>query len=239
MAYTNLFKLFAQNSTNVRSDSDWNTNTERSSGFVSGTASNSTNVNTAIKSNSLVCVALMDLVAAKGTGSASLGLTSSTTNIKDALLDMLQNNFSFTKTENANGDTLSIAMFAGTAKTITIANSNHAASSAGLDSAGSFSTSGNSIIFTVGGRASSAFTIPYSTKAAQDENGNNIKSNYGASLTQGSSNDKVKLVSKSGASLGEVTINDVANASDAATLNGKTLTMTYDSATATLNITYN
>ena len=51
-----------------------------------------------------------------------------------------------------------------------------------------------------------------STKATQDESGNNIKTNYGASLTQGSSSDKVKLTSKSGVSLGEVTIDNVINA---------------------------
>lgn len=213
MAYTNLFKVFAQNSSNLVTDAEWSTNAERTSGFISGAVSKSANVNTAIKSNSLVTVALMDFIATYGTGTRSLGLTSSTTDIKDALLNVLQNNFSFVSTANQQlGDTLSLKMFNSTAKNITVTNSAHANSTANLDAAGQLGTRGDEIFVTVGGKKSNDLTVPYAVRAMKDENGNDIKSKYGTSLVSGNEKNTVMMKSRDDTTLSTVTIDNVDNA---------------------------
>lgn len=71
-------------------------------------------------------------------------------------------------------------------------------------------TSGNNITLTPSGGTAQSVTAPYatsagsSTKATQDQSGNNIKSSYGASL--GISGQTLSLYNKNGTSLNSVTI---------------------------------
>ena len=80
----------------------------------------------------------------------------------------------------------------------------NATTATNLDSAPVFSRSNDAIKIQVGGKTSATFTVPFATKAAQDESGNNIKESYGSTLAI--SGLHVTLESKSGATLSTITI---------------------------------
>ena len=107
---TNLFKLFGENisSSDINTDTAWNTTPDRQQGFRSGQAAVAKNVNSAIKSNSIVTMALIELLKGyyAGQSNVSVGLTTTVTNLKDYLDSCLQkyvnDKLTFTLDNNLN-----------------------------------------------------------------------------------------------------------------------------------------
>lgn len=127
MAAINKLRLFGENSTNIVSDADWEENTDRKSGFVSGNAANAKNVNTAIKSNSLVALALSNIIC-ENLASGELSITSLVSNVSEMFKTGFNNALTISKTLDAvNGDRISIALFGKTAKSQNVTNAAHAA----------------------------------------------------------------------------------------------------------------
>lgn len=91
---TNLFKLFGENisTSDINTDTVWSTTIDRQQGFRSGQAAIAKNVNSAVKSNSIVTMALIELLKNyyAGQSNVSVGLTTTVANLKDYLDSCLQ-----------------------------------------------------------------------------------------------------------------------------------------------------
>lgn len=124
MAATNKLKLFGENiaADHIWSDSNWAAHDNRKYGFTNGDAAMAEDVNTAIKTNSLVAVALAGVVA-ENMSSGEIGLTTALATMQTCIKDAFDNAITFTKTtDTTNGDALKVTVFGHTAKQINVTN---------------------------------------------------------------------------------------------------------------------
>lgn len=145
---TNLFKLFGENisSSDINTDTAWNTTPDRQQGFRSGQAAVAKNVNSAVKSNSIVTMALIELLKGyyAGQSNVSVGLTTTVANLKTYLDSCLQkyvnDNITFTLDNNVEDRQVRLVIGNKTRQTIDINNVAHATDADYAESAGSASS---------------------------------------------------------------------------------------------------
>ena len=144
---TNLFKLFGENisSSDINTDTAWNTTPDRQQGFRSGQAAVAKNVNSAVKSNSIVTMALIELLKGyyNGQSNVSVGLTTTVADLKTYLDSCLQkyvnDNITFTLDNNVEDRQVRLVIGNKTRQTIDINNVAHAANADYAESADSAS----------------------------------------------------------------------------------------------------
>lgn len=128
MAATNKLKLFGENiaADHIWSDSDWSAHDNRKYGFKNGDAAMAEDVNTALKTNSLVAVALAGVVA-EYMSSGEIGLTTALATMQTCIKTAFDNAITFTKTaDTTNGDALKMTIFGQAVKQFNITNAKHA-----------------------------------------------------------------------------------------------------------------
>jgi len=144
---TNLFKLFGENisSSDINTDTAWNTTPDRQQGFRSGQVAVAKNVNSAVKSNSIVTMALIELLKGyyAGQSNVSVGLTTTVADLKTYLDSCLQkyvnDNITFTLDNNVEDRQVRLVIGNKTRQTIDINNVAHAANADYAESADSAS----------------------------------------------------------------------------------------------------
>lgn len=188
---------------NVMSQSDFAIDSQRISGYAFGQTVSSKRLNTILRQTSLIMVALMDQFCPNSTAT----LMSSLATVKTALGNAIATKSSVTAlsaTVTAQGNHLDTLQ--------NTVNNIIGASSETIPAVAARVTNienGTTIV-------PNAMYAQNAAKATNDVNGNAIKSNYGSSLDV--SNATITLKAKDGTLLSSKTINNVANASQAATL---------------------
>lgn len=146
---TNLFKLFGENisSSDINTDTVWSTTTDRQQGFRSGQAAVAKNVNSAVKSNSIVTMALIELLKNyyNGATNVSVGLTTTVANLTTYLDSCLQkyvnDKLTFTLDNDTNDAEIRLVVGNKTRQSVTVnnvayaTNSDHATSADSANSA--------------------------------------------------------------------------------------------------------
>ena len=200
-----LFKVWIDSpddtsSGNVMSQSDFASDSQRTSGYASGQTISSKRLNTILRQTSLVMVALMDQFCP----SSTVTLMSSLANVKTALGNAIATKSSV--------DTLRTTVTSQGTQLSTLQNTvdNIISSSSETIPAVSARVTNIENGTTVVPNAANAI------RATNDVDGNPIKSRYAASLDV--SNATITLKAKDGTQLSSKTINNVANASQAAML---------------------
>lgn len=185
---------------NVMSQSDFASDSQRTSGYASGQTISSKRLNTILRQTSLVMVALMDQFCP----SSTVTLMSSLANVKTALGNAIATKSSV--------DTLRTTVTSQGTQLSTL-----------QDTVDNIISSSSETIPAVSARVTNiengTTVVPNATnaiRATNDVDGNAIKSRYGASLDV--SNATITLKAKDGTQLSSKTINNVANASQAAML---------------------
>jgi hypothetical protein len=185
---------------NVMSQSDFATDSQRTSGYASGQTISSKRLNTILRQTSLIMVALMDQFCPSSTTS----LMSSLATVKTALGNAIATKSSV--------DTLRTTVTSQDNRLTTLQNT--------VDSIiGSSSETIPAVAARVTNIENGTTVVPNATNAVNatnatnDGNGNEIKSKYGASLDV--SNATIILKAKDGTQLSSKTINNVTNASQA------------------------
>lgn len=188
---------------NVMSQSNFASDSQRTSGYASGQTISSKRLNTILRQTSLIMVALMDQFCP----SSTVTLMSSLANVKTALGNAIATKSSV--------DTLS-----------TTVTSQGTQLSALQDTVDNIISSSSETIPAISARVTNiengTTVVPNAAnainaiKAMNDVDGNAIKSRYAASLDV--SNTTITLKAKDGTQLSSKTINNVANASQAAKL---------------------
>lgn len=90
MAFTNKFQVYAENGSNVYGDEAYASDTERSNGSVAATPISSKLMNTALKTASLISVAVIDaLVNVSGSQSGSAGLSDTKAQLTQTIANLL------------------------------------------------------------------------------------------------------------------------------------------------------
>lgn len=185
---------------NVMSQSDFASDSQRTSGYASGQTISSKRLNTILRQTSLIMVALMDQFCP----SSTVTLMSSLANVKTALGNAIATKSSV--------DTLRTTVTSQGTQLSTL-----------QDTVDNMISSGAETIPAVSARVTNiengTTVVPNAAnaiKATNDVDGNAIKSRYGASLDV--SNATITLKAKDGTQLSSKTINNVANASQAAML---------------------
>ena len=186
---------------NVMSQSDFATDSQRTSGYASGQTISSKRLNTVLRQTSLIMVALMDQFCP----SSTVTLMSSLANVKTALGNAIATKSSV--------DTLRTTVTSQGTQLSTLQNT--------VDSiVGSSSETIPAVAARVTNIENGTTIVPNATnavnatKATNDVDGNAIKSKYAASLDV--SDATITLKAKDGTQLSSKTINNVANASQAA-----------------------
>lgn len=171
------FKVYAENSTNIYNDSEYDASNERINGSQPATPVVSKLMNTALKSVSMVTEAFMNVVTQ--TQVDDVGVQSAQSTIVDyitqGLISFIDTNvgYSFSSTENStNGDTLNLKV-GSTTKNVTVKNS------ANARTAYNVSTQIN------GKNITSIFEVDGTTarQATKDSRGQNIDSTYIMSIS--------------------------------------------------------
>ena len=200
-----LFKVWIDSpddtsSGNVMSQSDFASDSQRTSGYASGQTISSKRLNTILRQTSLIMVALMDQFCP----SSTVTLMSSLANVKTALGNAIATKSSV--------DTLRTTVTSQGTQLSTLQNTvdNIISSSSETIPAVSARVTNIENGTTVVPNAANAI------RATNDVDGNAIKSRYGASLDV--SNATITLKAKDGTQLSSKTINNVANASQATML---------------------
>lgn len=200
-----LFKVWIDSpddtsSGNVMSQSDFASDSQRTSGYASGQTISSKRLNTILRQTSLIMVALMDQFCP----SSTVTLMSSLANVKTALGNAIATKSSV--------DTLRTTVTSQGTQLSTL-----------QDTVDNMISSGAETIPAVSARVTNiengTTVVPNAAnavKATNDVDGNAIKSRYAASLDV--SNAIITLKAKDGTQLSSKTINNVANASQAAKL---------------------
>lgn len=190
---------------NVMSQSDFASDSQRTSGYASGQTISSKRLNTILRQTSLIMVALMDQFCP----SSTVTLMSSLANVKTALGNAIATKSSV--------DTLRTTVTSQGTQLSTLQNT--------VDN---IISSSSETIPAVSARVTNiengTTVVPNATnavKATNDVDGNAIKSRYAASLDV--SNATITLKAKDGTQLSSKTINNVANASQAAKLGGSNI----------------
>lgn len=185
---------------NVMSQSDFASDSQRTSGYASGQTISSKRLNTILRQTSLIMVALMDQFCP----SSTVTLMSSLANVKTALGNAIATKSSV--------DTLRTTVTSQGTQLSTLQNTvdNIISSSSETIPAVSARVTNIENGTTVVPNAANA------VKATNDVDGNAIKSRYAASLDV--SNATITLKAKDGTQLSSKTINNVANASQATML---------------------
>ena len=185
---------------NVMSQSDFATDSQRTSGYASGQTISAKRMNTILRQTSLIMVALMDQFCP----SSTVTLMSSLANVKTALGNAIATKSSV--------DTLRTTVTSQGTQLSTL-----------QDTVDNIISSSSETIPAVSARVTNiengTTVVPNATnavKATNDVDGNAIKSRYAASLDV--SNATITLKAKDGTQLSSKTINNVANASQAAKL---------------------
>ena len=186
---------------NVMSQSDFASDSQRTSGYASGQTISSKRLNTILRQTSLIMVALMDQFCP----SSTVTLMSSLANVKTALGNAIATKSSV--------DTLRTTVTSQGTQLSTLQNT--------VDN---IISSSSETIPAVSARVTNiengTTVVPNATnavKATNDVDGNAIKSRYGASLDV--SNATITLKAKDGTQLSSKTINNVANAAKLGTSN--------------------
>lgn len=185
---------------NVMSQSDFATDSQRTSGYTSGQTISSKRMNTILRQTSLIMVALMDQFCSSSTAT----LMSSLATVKTALGNAIATKSSvdtLRTTVTSQGNQLSTLQ--------STVNNIIGSSSETIPAVAARVTNienGTTIV-------PNATNAVNATKATNDVDGNAIKSKYGASLDV--SNATITLKAKDGTQLSSKTINNVANASQA------------------------
>ena len=190
---------------NVMSQSDFASDSQRTSGYASGQTISSKRLNTILRQTSLIMVALMDQFCP----SSTVTLMSSLANVKTALGNAIATKSSV--------DTLRTTVTSQGTQLSTLQNTvdNIISSSSETIPAVSARVTNIENGTTVVPNAANA------VRATNDVDGNAIKSRYAASLDV--SNATITLKAKDGTQLSSKTINNVANASQAAKLGGSNI----------------
>ena len=190
---------------NVMSQSDFATDSQRTSGYASGQTISAKRMNTILRQTSLIMVALMDQFCP----SSTVTLMSSLANVKTALGNAIATKSSV--------DTLRTTVTSQGTQLSTLQNTvdNIISSSSETIPAVSARVTNIENGTTVVPNAANAI------RATNDVDGNAIKSRYAASLDV--SNATITLKAKDGTQLSSKTINNVANASQAANLGGSNI----------------
>ena len=190
---------------NVMSQSNFASDSQRTSGYASGQTISSKRLNTILRQTSLVMVALMDQFCP----SSTVTLMSSLANVKTALGNAIATKSSV--------DTLRTTVTSQGTQLSTLQNTvdNIISSSSETIPAVSARVTNIENGTTVVPNAANAI------RATNDVDGNAIKSRYAASLDV--SNATIMLKAKDGTQLSSKTINNVANASQAAKLGGSNI----------------
>lgn len=185
---------------NVMSQSDFATDSQRTSGYASGQTISSKRLNTILRQTSLIMVALMDQFCPSSTTT----LMSSLANVKTAL-----------------GNAIATKSSVDTLKTTVTSQGNQLSTL--QNTVNSIIGSSSETIPAVAARVTNiengttvvpnATNAVNATNATNDDDGNKIKSKYGASLDV--SDATITLKAKDGTQLSSKTINNVANASQA------------------------
>lgn len=140
---TNLFKLFGENisTSDINTDTVWSTTIDRQQGFRSGQAAIAKNVNSAVKSNSIVTMALIELLKNyyAGQSNVSVGLTTTVANLKDYLDSCLQKYVNDKLTFTLDNENAEIRLVVGnkTRQSVTVNNVAHATEADHAESANS------------------------------------------------------------------------------------------------------
>lgn len=188
---------------NVMSQSDFASDSQRTSGYASGQTISSKRLNTILRQTSLVMVALMDQFCPSSTAT----LMSSLATVKTALGNAIATKSSVDALEK-------IVTFQGNQLSTLRNKVNHVV--------GSSSETIPEIVTRVTNIENGTTVVPNATNAVNatnatnDADGNAIKSTYGASLDV--SDATITLIAKDGSQLSSKTINNVANASQATKL---------------------
>lgn len=190
---------------NVMSQSDFASDSQRTSGYASGQTISSKRLNTILRQTSLIMVALMDQFCP----SSTVTLMSSLANVKTALGNAIATKSSV--------DTLRTTVTSQGTQLSTL-----------QDTVDNMISSGAETIPAVSARVTNiengTTVVPNAAnaiRATNDVDGNAIKSRYAASLDV--SNAIITLKAKDGTQLSSKTINNVANASQAAKLGGSNI----------------
>ena len=185
---------------NVMSQSNFASDSQRTSGYASGQTISSKRLNTILRQTSLIMVALMDQFCP----SSTVTLMSSLANVKTALGNAIATKSSV--------DTLSTTVTSQGTQLSTL-----------QDTVNNIISSSSETIPAISARVTNiengTTVVPNAAnaiRATNDVDGNAIKSRYGASLDV--SNATITLKAKDGTQLSSKTINNVANASQAAKL---------------------
>ena len=176
---------------NVMSQSDFASDTQRTSGYESGQTISAKRLNTILRQTSLITTALMDQFC----GSSTVTLTSSLANVKNALSAGIATSASLANLSNQVGS-MSSSVTGLLNSVDTIENTTLPALN-------------NAITYILNG----AQIVPKAGSAITDESNNNIKASYGASLSV--NGNMLSLKSKTNAVLSTVTITDALSASSA------------------------
>lgn len=205
-----LFKVWIDSpddtsSGNVMSQSDFASDSQRTSGYASGQTISSKRLNTILRQTSLIMVALMDQFCP----SSTVTLMSSLANVKSALGNAIATKSSV--------DTLRTTVTSQGTQLSTL-----------QDTVDNMISSGAETIPAVSARVTNiengTTVVPNAAnaiRATNDVDGNAIKSRYAASLDV--SNATITLKAKDGTQLSLKTIDNVANASQAAKLGGSNI----------------
>lgn len=190
---------------NVMSQSNFASDSQRTSGYASGQTISSKRLNTILRQTSLVMVALMDQFCP----SSTVTLMSSLANVKTALGNAIATKSSV--------DTLSTTVTSQGTQLSALQNTVDNIISSSSETIPAISARVTNIEngTTVVPNAANAINA---INAMNDVDGNAIKSRYAASLDV--SNATITLKAKDGTQLSSKTINNVANASQAAKLGG-------------------
>lgn len=186
---------------NVMSQSDFATDSQRTSGYASGQTISSKRLNTILRQTSLIMVALMDQFCPSSTAT----LMSSLATVKTAL-----------------GNAIATKSSVDTLRTTVTSQGNHLSTLQNTvdNIIGASSETIPAVAARVTNIENGTTVVPNATnavnatKATNDVDGNAIKSTYAASLDV--SNATITLKAKDGTQLSSKTINNVANASQAA-----------------------
>lgn len=154
------FKVFDENKTNIKSDSDWSTSSIRQNGYSAGSIIESNTVNTPIRQTTLITTGLFDFLGTIDS-TTSIGLTSSTSDIQTYISNTMytwlknKNNFNATASTSTGTKTSITITLNETSKTVNVDRATYSTAlenSSGLMTVGSVDSSkvGNPICFVNG-----------------------------------------------------------------------------------------
>lgn len=224
---TNLFKLFGENisTSDINTDTVWSTTIDRQQGFRSGQAAIAKNVNSAVKSNSIVTMALIELLKNyyAGQSNVSVGLTTTVANLKDYLDSCLQKYVNDKLTFTLDNENAEIRLVVGnkTRQSVTVNNVAHATEADHAESANSASSADIANKLNISGSVKGGIVVQQSA-------------NTTGSISAGTSG---QILSSSGSDNNPRWINQSSiKSGDTEKINNKSLSFSYSS--GVLTITY-